>query len=156
VEVAVSKVGHSEGDERPVRWSRRDERGAFTAAAVVLISGLFLLACFVSGAGRAFDARRDVRATAAAAARAAAQGSAESLIHGQVIDTAGLEARAEAVVDAAGYSLVATRVEGGRVWVTAQGQVHTILPDPFGLNGADVVATASAELLVGVDTGVPG
>jgi len=139
-----------------VRRPRGDERGAFTAAAVVLVSGLFLLACFVSGAGRAFDARRDVRATAAAAARGAAQGSAESLIHGQVIDTAGLDARATAVIDAAGYTLVAVRVQGGRVWVTAQGQVHTILPDPFGLNGRDVVATASAELLVGVDQGAPG
>jgi hypothetical protein len=134
----------------------RDEQGAFTAPAVVLISALFLLASFVSGAGRAFDARRDVRATAAAAARAAAQGSANSLLHGQVIDTAGLESRASAVVEAAGYTLVSTRVTGGRVWVTAQGQVHTILPDPFGLNGRDVVATASAEMLVGVNQGLPG
>lgn len=134
----------------------RDERGAFTAPAVVLISALFLLASFVSGAGRAFDTRRDVRASAAAAARAAAQGSADSLLHGQVIDTAGLQARAAAVLDAAGYTLISTRVDGGRVWVTAQGQVHTILPDPFGLNGRAVVATASAEMLVGVNQGTPG
>jgi hypothetical protein len=134
----------------------RDERGAFTAAAVVFVSALFLLASFVSGAGRAFDTRRDVRATAAAAARAAAQGSADSLLHGQVIDTTGMEARAAAVIDAAGYALISTRVEGNRVWVTARGQVHTILPDPFGLNGRDVIATSSAEMLVGVNRGVPG
>jgi len=136
--------------------ARPDDRGAFTAPAVVLISALFLLASFVSGAGRAFDARRDVRATAAAAARAAAQGSADSLLHGQVIDTAGLQARADAVLAAAGYTAVSVRVDGGRVWVTARGQVHTILPDPFGLNGRDVVATASAEMLVGVNQGTPG
>jgi hypothetical protein len=134
----------------------RDERGAFTAAAVVFVAALFLLASFVSGAGRAFDTRRDVRATAAAAARAAAQGSADSLLHGQVLDTAGLDARVEAVLAAAGYTLVSTQVTGGRVWVTARGQVRTILPDPFALNGRDVTATASAELLVGVDQGVPG
>ena len=136
--------------------ARCDERGAFTAAAVVFVGALFLLASFVSGAGRAFDTRRDVRAAAAAAARAAAQGSPDSLVHGQVLDTAGLEARAEAVITAAGYTLVATRVSGGRVWVTASGQVRTILPDPFGLNGRDVTAAASAELLVGVDQGAPG
>jgi len=134
----------------------RDERGAFTAAAVVFISGLFLLASFVSAAGRAFDTRRDVRATAAAAARAAAQGSPDSLLHGQVIDTAGLETRAASVVQAAGYILVSTRVAAGQVWVTVKGQVHTILPDPFGLNGRDVTATASAEMLVGVNHGIPG
>jgi len=134
----------------------RDERGAFTPAALVLISGLFLLASFVSGAGRAFDARRAVRATAAAAARAAAQGSAESLLHGQVIDTAGLASRADAVVEAAGYTLVSTRVDADQVWVTVEGQVHTILPDPFGLDGRDVIATASAEMLVGVNQGSPG
>ena len=133
-----------------------DEQGAFTAPAVVLMSALFLLASFVSAAGRAFDTRRDVRATAEAAARAAAQGSADSLLHGQDIDTAGLQARADAVLNAAGYTPVSIRVQGGRVWVTAQGQVHTILPDPFGLNGRDVVATASAEMLVGVNQGTPG
>jgi hypothetical protein len=135
---------------------RPDERGAFTAAAVGFVAALFLLASFVSGAGRAFDTRRDVRAAAAAAARAAAQGSADSLLHGEVLDTAGLVARAEAVVTAAGYTLVSTQVSGGRVWVSARGQVRTVLPDPFGLNGRDVTATASAELLVGVDRGVPG
>lgn len=134
----------------------RDQQGAFTAPAVVLITGLFVLASFVSGAGRAFDTRRDVRATAAAAARAAAQGSADSLLHGQVIDTAGLDSRAATVVQAAGYTLVATRVTGGRVWVTARGRVRTILPDPFGLNGRPVVATASAEMLVGVNQGSAG
>jgi hypothetical protein len=133
-----------------------DEQGAFTPAAVVLISGLFLLASFVSGASRAFDARRAVRATAAAAARAAAQGSADSLLHGEVIDAAGLESRADAVVQGAGYTLVTTRVDGDQVWVTVEGQVHTILPDPFGLDGRNVTATASAEMLVGVDEGSPG
>ena len=133
-----------------------DEHGMFTAPAVVCISALFVLASFVSGAGRAFDTRRDVRATAAAAARAAAQGSANSVVHGHVIDTAGAQGRAAAVLAAAGYTLVSARVTAGRVWVTAQGQVHTILPDPFGLNGRHVVATASAEMLVGVNQGTPG
>ena len=135
---------------------RRDERGAFTAPAVVLISALFLLASFVSGAGRAFDTRREARAVAAAAARAAAQGSADSLVHGNVLDAGGANARAASVVDAAGYTLVGVRVAAARVWVTVEGHVHTILPDPFGLNGRQVTATASAEMLVGVTQGTPG
>jgi hypothetical protein len=134
----------------------RDERGAYTPAAVVLIAALFILASFVANAEAAFDARLQVADTAASAARAAAQASPNSLLHGSTLDAAGAETRAQEVLAAAGDTGTVNIEAGGRVEVTAQGAVHTPMPDMFGLNGRTVTATATAAATPGVTKAAAG
>jgi hypothetical protein len=127
----------------------RSERGAFTPAALVFITALFVLAAFVANAEAAFDTRRAVEAAAASAARAGAQASPDSLAGGSPLDASGADARAQQILAAAGYT-GSVAVDGDLVVVTATGHVHTFMPDPFGLDGKAVTMTASATATGGV------
>jgi hypothetical protein len=132
----------------------RTERGAYTPAALIFITALLILAAFVANAEAAFDTRRAVAAAASSAARAGAQASPDSLAGGSTLDATGADTRAQQVLTASGYTGSVT-VNGDTVVVTATGHVHTIMPDPFGLNGKAVTMTAAATATGGVTQAAP-
>ena len=132
----------------------RTERGAYTPGALIFITALLVLAAFVANAEAAFDTRRAVAAAAASAARAGAQASPDSLAAGSVLDAGGADGRAQEVLAAAGYT-GSVVVGADRVVVSATGHVHTLLPDPFGLNGKAVTMTATATATGGVAQATP-
>ena len=123
----------------------RGDDGSMMPMAVVMIA--FLIVSFVSlvSASEAWAERRDAQAVASAAARSAAQPGPAEIVNGVVaLDPAAAEARAMAVLSAAGHS-GSVSVSGGSIRVTATGTVNYTFGPP-GFPGS-MTATATADVV---------
>ena len=125
------------------RRARGDE-GSVMPMTTILVMFLLFAGWALVSASQAWTARRDVYGAAAAAARAAAQAAPTALRSGDVVDRDGAVARAEQVLDAAGYRGEIT-VDGPTVTVTVTAPVDYAFPSPGFADRVTGTATAAAR-----------
>lgn len=134
----------------------RDESGALTAFVLLLLVALLALLGLVVDGGAALTAHQAAEVEAEQAARAGAGAiSVDALRAGIVqLDAPAAVAAAERYAAVTGHPGSAT-VDGGIVTVRINLLVPTTVLGIIGMARLSVTATASAENLHGVTTGVP-
>jgi hypothetical protein len=134
----------------------RDECGVLTAFILLLLTAFMALLGLVVDGGAVLTAHQAAEVEAEQAARAGAGAiSVDALREGIVqLDVPAAIAAAEQFALVSGHPGTAT-VDGGVVTVRIQYRVPTVLLGMVGIPFLSVTATASAENLHGVTTGVP-
>lgn len=123
------------------------DRGSVMPMTAVLVVFLMVAAWALLSASEQWATRRDVQGVAAAAARAGAQGDQGALRRGGVLDPEAAADRAQAIINAAGYTGEVI-VDGSTVTVIVNASIDYAFPSP-GFPG-NVNATASAVAVTGV------
>jgi hypothetical protein len=139
------------------RMSRiRDDLGVLTAFILLLLVAFMALLGLVVDGGAVLTAHQSAEVEAEQAARAGAGAiSVDALREGIVqLDVPAAIAAAEQFALVSGHPGTAT-VDGGVVTVRIQYRVPTVLLGMVGIPFLPVTASASAENLHGVTTGVP-
>ncbi len=133
-----------------------DECGVLTAFILLLLMAFMALLGLVVDGGAVLTAHQAAEVEAEQAARAGAGAiSVDALREGIVqLDVPAAIAAAERFASVSGHPGTAT-VDGGVVTVRIQFRVPTVLLGIAGIPFLSVTATASAENLHGVTTGVP-
>jgi Flp pilus assembly protein TadG len=106
-----------------------NDEGSTMPMAVIFIMFLMVASFVLVSASQQWNTRRDALAVAAAAARAGAQGTQGSVRNVQGLDAAGANARAQAILGAAGFR-GSVSVSGESVTVTVVAQVKYAFPSP--------------------------
>jgi len=133
----------------------RDERGVLTAFILLLLMAFMALLGLVVDGGAALTAHQAAEVEAEQAARSGAGAiSVDALREGIVeLDAPAAIAAAELFAEVSGHPGTAT-VDGGVVTVRIRYKIPTVLLGLIGIPDLSVTATASAENLHGVTTGV--
>lgn len=129
------------------------DRGSVMPMATILIAFLMIGCWALVSASQQWNSRREAHAVAASAARAGAQGDAESIRSGIVLDPEMAIARANAILAATGYS-GSVDVDDLRVIVTVTVGVDYAFPAPG--FPSSVSGSASADATAGVTGSVDG
>jgi Flp pilus assembly protein TadG len=130
--------------------SSANDEGSTMPMTVIFIVFLMVATFALVSASQQWNTRRDALAVAAAAARAGAQGTRGSVRTDQGLDAAGANARAQAILSAAGFG-GSVSVSGESVTVTVVARVKYAFPSPG--FPATVSGTSTALARQSVDGG---
>jgi Flp pilus assembly protein TadG len=130
--------------------SSTNDEGSTMPMAVIFIVFLMVVTFALVSASQQWNTRRDALAVAAAAARAGAQGTTGSVRNVEGLDVAGANARAQAILGAAGFG-GSVSVSGESVTVTVVAPVKYAFPSPG--FPATVTGTSTALARQSVDGG---
>lgn len=137
---------------KPASRDERD-RGSVMPMATILIAFLMIGCWALVSASQQWDSRREAHAVAASAARAGAQGDADSIRRGVLLDPTSATSRANAILAASGLS-GSVSIDDLRVTVTVTVGVDYAFPAPG--FPSSVSGSASASATPGVIGGAAG
>ena len=138
-------------DTRPGRRGTGDE-GSVMPMATIFVIFLMIGAWALVSASQQWGVRRDAHAVAASAARAGAQGDENTLRLGGVLDPDLAVQRAQAIIDASGYTGTVS-IDGVAVTVTINAGVDYAFPSPGFPDAVSGASTAVATRGVSGDEG---